>query len=321
MGDLFWASFLTLADAVGRIMLVVLLGGVLVRRGYVQSDWIKGLAGVTVNVFTPALIFTKLIKGFDADRMPYWWLIPLGTVLIIGLTMALGLLLFYGDFKRKSALIGLSSLQNANYLILPIGLLVYPTQFDEFATYVFLVVLGISPLLWSVGKFLVVPREGAGFDWRSFVSPPFFANFLGIGVALAGVEPYLPQFIIQPMEMLGEATVPSGNFILGATIGAISFRQMPPLWDVLRVLLLKYALVPILVLLIVWATRLMESNSLLAELLIIQAAAAPASALIIMVRNYGGDAQQIGSHMLITYLAVIISIPLWMAVLRSFPTW
>lgn len=317
MNSVFFDSFVTVGQAVGSILLIVLLGGWLVRRGYVENDWIKGLAGVTVNVFTPALIFSKLLRGFDADKMPYWWLIPLMTVAAIAATLAVGLLFFASDFRRKSALLGVASLQNANYLVLPIGLLLYPDRFDEFATYVFLVVLGISPVLWSVGKFLVTPREGVGFQWRNFVSPPFFANFLGIAGALMGWDRYLPQFLLRPIEMIGEAAVPSGNFILGATLGAISLRQLPPLWDVLRVVVLKYLFLPVLAFVLVYVSGLKQSNPMLAELAVIQAAVAPASALIIMVRNYGGDAQQVGGHMLITYLLTIVSVPFWLSALRA----
>lgn len=317
MQDIFLSAFWVLSSAVGKILLIAFLGGILVRKKVVDTEWVRGLAGITVNVFAPALIFTKIVKGFDPNSLTYWWVIPLLTVVIALCAIVLGYLLFFGQSQKKSALIGIGALQNANYLVLPIGLLVYPQQFDEFATYVFLVVLGISPLLWSVGKFLVMEKKSSKLDWKAFVSPPFFANFLGLFVVLLGIKPFLPSFLFDPIEMLGAAAVPAGNFILGATLGAISLRKFPPFFDVLRVNFIKFLAIPLVVLALVYYSGLPSYNMLLAELAMIQAAAAPAAALVIQVRNYGGNTQEVGGHMLISYALVLFFIPFWLALLRT----
>ncbi len=318
MEEVFGSVFTTMLGAVGRIMLIIVIAGMLVRYKYVHNDWVKGLAGITVNVFVPALIFTKIIKGFEPEKLPYWWMIPLTVVLLIFMAIGLGYLLFGNQFKEKSALLAVGAIQNANYLILPIGLMVYPDRFDEFATYVFLIVLGVSPLLWSIGKYLVVPRQQDRFQWQAFVSPPFFANFLGIGVVLLGLKAYLPNFLFEPLEMIGVAAVPSGNFILGATLGAISLRRFASLVDILRVTFIKFLFLPIVVLALIIFTGFHLENRLLAELAIMQAASAPAAAIIMQIRNYGGDMQQIGSHMLISYALALFFIPFWLSVLHAF---
>jgi predicted permease len=56
------------------------------------------------------------------------------------------------------------------------------------------------------------------------------------------------------------------------------------------------------------------TNPLLARFLVLQAASAPAVGLILQVRAYGGDEQKVGTVMLVSYLACIISLPVWLAV-------
>jgi hypothetical protein len=45
----------------------------------------------------------------------------------------------------------------------------------------------------------------------------------------------------------------------------------------------------------------------------IQAASPPATNLIIIVENYGGDTPSVSSMMLIQYLACILAMPLWIS--------
>jgi predicted permease len=60
--------------------------------------------------------------------------------------------------------------------------------------------------------------------------------------------------------------------------------------------------------------RTYKTNPLLADEMIIQSAAAPATALILQVRTYGGDLKKIGGITFISYLITLIAIPLWLTV-------
>jgi predicted permease len=44
--------------------------------------------------------------------------------------------------------------------------------------------------------------------------------------------------------MISTATVPMATFILGATLGGISFKIWPKLSDLLKLILVKYILIP-----------------------------------------------------------------------------
>ena len=52
----------------------------------------------------------------------------------------------------------------------------------------------------------------------------------------------------------------------------------------------------------------------LARLLVIEAASAPAVGLILQVKTYGGNEQKVGSLMLLSYIACIFTLPLWIAI-------
>lgn len=59
-------------------------------------------------------------------------------------------------------------------------------------------------------------------------------------------------------------------------------------------------------------------NPLMSDVILIQAVSPPAIAILIQIRNYSGDAQKSGSLMLISYVACLVVIPVWMSIWSLF---
>ena len=53
---------------------------------------------------------------------------------------------------------------------------------------------------------------------------------------------------------------------------------------------------------------------LLADVLIIQSASAPATAHILQIRTYGGDLKTAGGILFLSYIVCLVAIPGWLAV-------
>ncbi|MFW6011324.1 MAG: AEC family transporter, partial [Desulfosalsimonas sp.] len=114
--------------------------------------------------------------------------------------------------------------------------------------------------------------------------------------------------------LLGQATVPLAIFILGGVLGSIVFKLRPFLWDTIRVVSIKFILLPLLTIIIVYFSGIAESNPLLAVFFIIQSSSAPAIALVLQVKKYGGDEQKTGSIILVSYLVCLVMMPVWVAI-------
>lgn len=316
MNGPFLTSFLPVFKAVFSIFLIIAASGLLVRFKVISQENIKSLSVATINVFYPCLIFSKVIKNFNPVEFHDWWLMPLSSIAMILIAMGISALLFYKELPKKKNMIALSSLMNAGYLVLPVGQMLYPNQFDEFASLCFLFILGLSPVLWSVGKFLVTSEAGEKMTLKSLATPPFVANLLAVLLVLTNLKLFVPNIILTTTSFLGNATVPLATFILGATLGSISFKIWPSVWDVLRVVSVKFMIIPVITIFVLSLTNLRTEYPLLADLFVIQSAVAPAANIIIQIRKYGGDKQKVGSVMFISYLICLISIPLWLSIWR-----
>ena len=312
MSSIFLSTFGTIFNAIFQLSLISTAAGLLVRKQVVSQEQVQAVSTLTVNVFLPCLIVSTTITRFDPGQFTFWWAWPLsGVGLFAAGTLFTALLTRIKVEKRH--LIPIASIQNGIYFILPIGQLLYPDQFDMFALYCFLLVTGMTPLTWSVGKVLVTGKSTVDIHWRDFITPPLVATLIPLLLIFTGLSTMVPAPAIRAMNFLGQATVPLAVFILGATIGTISLRQMPPLGDILTVALVKFMLIPATVLGILYFTGIYATMPLFSSMMILQSSSPPATNLILMIKHYGGDTQTVSSMMLVQYLLALPAMPLWLA--------
>jgi hypothetical protein len=313
----FLAAFGTAWLAILKVFLVIVAAGLLVRRGLLGQGAVTGLSDVTVALFLPCLIFSKVATTLDAGAFPWWWALPLAGVGMSAVGLGVAALAFRHELAAKSDMLAVASMQNAGYLVLPVGLALYPVEFDRFALYCFLFILGFNVVLWSVGKALSTGK-GRPAGWRGLVTPPLVANLLATTLAVAGASRLVPKVVIEAVELVGQAAVPAATVVLGAVLGSVAFRLRPYLWDAARALTIKLGLLPLLTVVAVRALGLEQVDPLLARFLVLEAASAPAVGIILQIRTYGGDEQKVGSLMLVSYAACVVTLPAWLAAWELF---
>jgi len=308
----FLAAFGGAGLALAKVALVIVGAGLLVRRGWLSQGAVTALSQATVRVFLPCLMFANIVGNLDPSRLTWWWVLPL---LGVGMSLAgLGLaaLLFGRGVSRRRHLLPLASMQNAGYLILPVGLALEPDRFETFALYCFLFILGFNPWLWSVGKHLVT-SGGDDRGWRGLVTPPLVATLSAIAVVLTGAAELVPGVVLDAVGLVGDATVPVATVVLGAVLGGVRLQLGDHVADSVRVLGVKFVLLPAVTVVALLALDVHAFDPLLARFLVLEAAAAPAANIILMVRTYGGHERVISGIMLLAYLLCALALPAWFA--------
>jgi predicted permease len=165
-----------------------------------------------------------------------------------------------------------------------------------------------------MGKYLVSPATGEKLTLRELFSPPFYANIVSILLVLLHLKFIIPSIILNSADLVGSATVPVATFVLGAVLGSIPFNIKPYLANAGKVMLVKLIIVPLATIIVLRLMNFYTRYPLLCSLFVLQSSSSPATSLIILVKHYGGDEEELGSILFLSYIACIITIPFWLAV-------
>ena len=254
MDSFFTGTFFSIFQAILKVFLIASLAGFMTYKKIFTEEFIDGLSVLVVRVFLPLQMFATIMKSFDPGAQSYWWAAPLVGMGLAFAGLLFSSLLFAGSIREKKSLFPLSGMQNAVYLALPIGEFAFKDQFPEFSLICFLVLMGLNPVMWSVGKVLSTTGGKDDSLFKKIVTPPLIASITGIILVLTGAAPYVPEIIVDASAMLGNATVPVATFVLGSTL-AMSIRKIPPFWDTFRILIVKFVVLPGLTILALYYLR------------------------------------------------------------------
>jgi hypothetical protein len=191
----------------------------LIAAGFIFAHWKKiNLASVTeiiVYLGTPSLVFSSLASKplFAGDIF----------VLFSGIVMifaGVGLLIrvYFAIFSFKSRGFALPALfMNAGNMGIPLAFFAFGQAGMQRATLMFVM---ITFLQYSLGIYIL---NGRG-NWReSFRLPLIYAAVAGLLVNLAQVK--IPEILLQPVAMLGQATIPIMLISLGYRLHEVDTLQ------------------------------------------------------------------------------------------------
>jgi len=181
----------------------------LVAAGFIFAHWKKiSLASVTeiiVYLGTPSLVFSSLAGKplYIADIA-----VLFSGIVIMFAGVGLLILLYFWFFRFSSRGFALPALfMNAGNMGIPLALFAFGPAGFQRATLMFVI---ITFLQYSLGIYILNCRG----NWTEiFRLPLIYAALAGLAVNLAQIQ--VPEILMQPITMLGQATIPIMLITLG----------------------------------------------------------------------------------------------------------
>lgn len=307
---IFFDSFITVGQAVFKVFALILAGFILSRLEIISDKAFDEIGDLIIYFTLPALILSNFLGKADLQTISRWWAYPLGTYLLITISVLLGLsITWFLDWPNRRQFAALISFPNTGYLPLALTAAILAEPFkSEAYILIFLIIMGMSPALWSLGVILVSGKviRARSLIKRLITSPPLVTVGLSILILCFNWQTYVPNVVLDVTSFAGQITLPLVMIVLGGTLAKIGRTSGGFQLALVPIILIKLILYPAMALVAIY---LFKPPEILGYVLLLEAATTPATNLAVIGRHYGNNVTLLNKGLLYTYIAAIITIP------------
>jgi predicted permease len=308
----FVLSFKSAGLAIFEVFLLGACGFFVMKRKIISSEGLDALSRLVIELTLPAMVFSRMVRGFDFGLYPNWWFFPLLSVILTVVGLALGyiLLAFSRGLIEKREFLSSVAFQNSGYLPLILAAMILPLkEAEEFYIYIFLFLLGFNLIIWSWGVEFLSYRKRRKFELGSLFSPAVIAIIVSFFFTSVGLNKFIPEAIITPLKMVGDCTVPLGIIVVGGSLAEAELVRGINKEAVTKIILAKLVILPLLALIFL---SLVGLPKLVALLILLEAAMPPATSLSIIARHYGAEKHFISQAIFIGHIVSLVTIPIFL---------
>ncbi len=333
-GNIFIPVFYTLL----QLLFLLALGYYLARfRGW-EGDFFKKLSRFIVKVALPIYFFVRISRT-NLDDVKRGIFLPLLAIILtmIGLMVSIPIFRFLKMNKQEKRVgIGMSSFGNSGYIpltlieIFPFTLPIIAEKFnvEVSSLYVGIYLLVQSPLLWSVGNFLVT-SSGKRIRLKDFISPPLVGISTGLLIVFFNLQhilfnPKLPFLhIYKAMDRISAVTLPMIMLSLGSMIANLKFENNN------RIKLFKLAITVSGIRFLIYPATFFTAyflflknlnlNPILLWVIFLEMHIPPATNLSVMAIQAGINEDSVSFTLFFTYIAYLIFLPIYLYLFLNLP--
>ena len=295
-------------EVMTTLFAIVVVGYVAGKLGYMGGTFDKRLSKLVIDITCPALILSSAMTGTLPDRN---LILPLLFISIITYIVLTGVALFVPRFltnhKDDEGIIGFAIMfGNVGFMGYP----VIASIFGREAVFYAAVLNVINTFaVFTIGTILITGKsqvEGSRFQKKVLYSTPMVAAYLTMLIVALEIKD-IPEFISQPLTMIGNITVPAALLIIGSSMSQLPLRALLGNGTIYATTLMRLAILPVG---IHYLMTLLGFSSFVVGINTVVIAMPVATYGTILCLRHGKDTTLITEVTFITTLLAMISIPL-----------
>lgn len=326
--------FLSL-EIIGEMGLLVLIGYLMVRRGWIGSKTLSDLTKVLIDGVIPCAFILAMVRSFNIELFRDGLVLALVATAWILASRVFGAGWFHlfpsGSPSKDRSVTAMLMISNSIYLPLPVILAVTPAAHHDTATvYISITALPSIAIMWTVCVVLLSgnTKPSAKERRKLIFNAPLISLVIGIlltfvpGVTEAArndpgaIVPL--KMIFSVMGYLRQTLSPLAMLILGGFIASSRISERFRFRHVAPLILVRLLLVPGVVFALIRSGWL-GLPALASTVLILVAAAPPATNHSLIARKYNGEWELVSSLQLIVHAAALLTLPVWLSVGLALP--
>lgn len=293
---------------IATLFALVVVGYVAGKLGYLGGDFDRQLSRLVIYYTCPALILSSAMTGDLPDRR---FILPLLLISVLTYAVLTAVAFFLPRYltrrKDDEGVIGFA-LMFGN-----VGFMGYPVVaalFGHEAIFYAAVLNVVNTLaVFTIGALLITGRSetgGARFKKSVLYSSPMVAAYLTMAIVALEIKD-IPEAISQPLNMLGNITVPAALLIVGSSMSQLPLRSLAGNTSVYLTTLLRLVILPVA---IYFLTRAMGFSDFVVAINMVVIAMPVATYGTILCLRYGKDTAVITEATFLTTLLSMLTIPL-----------
>ena len=305
--------------AIGQVMLtlfaIVVVGYIAGKWGYMGGTFDKKLSKVVIDITCPALILSSAMTGELPDRR---YILPLLGISVLTYLLLTGVALLLPRFLTKKkddeGVIGFAMMfGNVGFMGYPIVASIFGHEAVFYAA-----VLNVvnTFTVFTIGTMLVVGKNQSSAAEKEMsrkkmlrkvlYSTPMLSAYLTMLIVALEIKD-IPEFISQPLTMIGNITVPAALLIIGSSMSQLPLRALLGNGTIYATTLMRLAILPVG---IHYLMTLLGFSSFVVGINTVVIAMPVATYGTILCLRHGKDTTLITEVTFITTLLAMISIPL-----------
>lgn len=314
--------FQPVVDALIPVVLLIAIGFLSGRLGFIKASAVKDLSNLVFLVLTPALLF-RTMSTVHIEQLDFR---PVAIYFVAAGLIFASILVLRG-FNRRAAVLALASTFSNTLMI---GVPLVGLAYGEAGLVVLFTLVSVHALVLLTLATLVlefaVAREAAGGQAtprhialtvaraaRSAVLHPVPLPIIA-GLLFAQTGLTVPAVVDKPLQLLGNAFSPLALVLVGVTLASTAIG--PHLKGALALALVKNVVHPLLLALIAWALGL----SGLTLLVMVVTAALPIGANVFLFsQRYQVAEELVTASVAVSSLLGLLTVSAVMALLTAFP--
>lgn len=294
---------------------IVVLGYVAGKLGYMGGIFDKRLSKLVIDITCPALILSSAMTGELPDR---WYILPLLLISVITYIILTGVAFllprYLASHKKDEGAVGFALMfGNVGFMGYPVVASIFGHEAIFYAA-----VLNVvnTFAVFTIGTILITGKsevEGSRFQKKVLCSTPMLAAYLTMIIVALRID-NIPEYISQPLTMIGNITVPAALLIIGSSMSHLSLRTMLGNHTIYLTSLLRLIVLPLGM---YYLCKALGFSEFVVNINTIVIAMPVATYGTILCLRHGKDTTVITELTFITTLLSMLTIPL----LTTLPQW
>ena len=291
-----------------KLMVALLLGFFLFRKGKFSEAVNRALSFLVVQVACPAMIIaSSFAKGSESgEEDMVLWLVAAGAVLYLGLlplTAWLFSKLLLVEKKKSGAYRFLLMFGNIIFMGFPILESLYGEQAVFYCSILHIL---FNAAIFSYGIFLLKREKGkaGSVRWKDMVSAGSLASVFAIAFHFSGWQP--PDFVLDTLKFVGGLTTPLSMIILGSILATFPLGILFKEKRLFFFAAVKLVVYPVLGFFI---GRLFFSDPMILGMIVLTLGMPSASMCAMISSQEQREVQTITAGVIITTILSLVTIP------------